>query len=254
MIFCYTVIKKNKRGDWMITEENSRTAMMLGEDAVERLANARVAVFGVGGVGGHLCEALARAGVGAIDLFDSDEVSLSNLNRQIVALHSTVGRLKVDVMRERILDIAPSCRVRAFPVFYLPENADDYPLGEYDYIADAIDTVSAKVELAVRAAREGVPIIAAMGAGNRTDPMRFRVTDLFSTSGCPLARVMRRELKARGLTRLKVVFSDEPTHKPADDAPLPQEAGRRIPPGSLPFVPSAVGLIMARQIVFDLIQ
>ena len=254
MIFCYTVIKKNKRGDWMITEENSRTAMMLGEDAVERLANARVAVFGVGGVGGHLCEALARAGVGAIDLFDSDEVSLSNLNRQIVALHSTVGRLKVDVMRERILDIAPSCCVRAFPVFYLPENADDYPLGEYDYIADAIDTVSAKVELAVRAAREGVSIIAAMGAGNRTDPTCFRVTDLFSTSGCPLARVMRRELKARGLTRLKVVFSDEPTHKPADDAPLPQEAGRRIPPGSLPFVPSAVGLIMARQIVFDLIQ
>ena len=238
----------------MITEENSRTAMMLGEGAVERLANARVAVFGVGGVGGHLCEALARAGVGAIDLFDSDEVSLSNLNRQIVALHSTVGRLKVDVLRERILDIAPSCRVRAFPVFYLPENADDYPLGEYDYIADAIDTVSAKVELAVRAAHAGVPIIAAMGAGNRTDPTRFRVTDLFSTSGCPLARVMRRELKARGLTRLKVVFSDEPTHKPADDAPLPQEAGRRIPPGSLPFVPSAVGLIMARQIVFDLIQ
>ena len=235
----------------MITEENSRTAMMLGEGAVERLANARVAVFGVGG---HLCEALARAGVGAIDLFDSDEVSLSNLNRQIVALHSTVGRLKVDVMRERILDIAPSCRVRAFPVFYLPENADDYPLGKYDYIADAIDTVSAKVELAVRAAHAGVPIIAAMGAGNRTDPTRFRVTDLFSTSGCPLARVMRRELKARGLTRLKVVFSDEPTHKPADDAPLPQEAGRRIPPGSLPFVPSAVGLIMARQIVFDLIQ
>ena len=238
----------------MITEENSRTAMMLGEGAVERLANARVAVFGVGGVGGHLCEALARAGVGAIDLFDSDEVSLSNLNRQIVALHSTVGRLKVDVMRERILDVAPSCRVRAFPVFYLPENADDYPLGEYDYIADAIDTVSAKVELAVRAAHAGVPIIAATGAGNRTDPTRFRVTDLFSTSGCPLARVMRRELKARGLTRLKVVFSDEPTHKPADDAPLPQEAGRRIPPGSLPFVPSAVGLIMARQIVFDLIQ
>ena len=184
MIFCYTVIKKNKRGDWMITEENSRTAMMLGEDAVERLANARVAVFGVGGVGGHLCEALARAGVGAIDLFDSDEVSLSNLNRQIVALHSTVGRLKVDVMRERILDIAPSCRVRAFPVFYLPENADDYPLGEYDYIADAIDTVSAKVELAVRAAREGVPIIAAMGRGTAPtrcafgSPIFFRPADV----------------------------------------------------------------------------
>ena len=168
----------------MITEENSRTAMMLGEGAVERLANARVAVFGVGGVGGHLCEALARAGVGAIDLFDSDEVSLSNLNRQIVALHSTVGRLKVDVMRERILDIAPSCRVRAFPVFYLPENADDYPLGEYDYIADAIDTVSAKVELAVRAAHAGVPIIAAMGRGTAPtrrafgSPIFFRPADV----------------------------------------------------------------------------
>ena len=239
-----------------IREEHIRTAMLLGEGAMERLGSARVAVFGVGGVGGHLCEALARAGVGAIDLFDNDTVSLSNINRQTIAAHSTVGRPKVEVMRERILDIAPECRVRAFEAFYLPENADAYPLEEYDYVADAIDTVSAKIELAVRAERAGVPMIAAMGAGNRTDPTRFRVTDLFSTSGCPLARVMRRELKARGVRRLKVVFSDEPTATPPKDAPtaVADPETRKTPPASLPFVPSAVGLIMAREIVFDLIE
>ncbi len=240
-----------------IREENSRTAMLFGVAAMEKLERAHVAVFGVGGVGGHLCEALARAGIGAIDLFDSDTVSLSNINRQIVALHSTVGRPKVEVMRERILDINPACRVRAFQTFYLPENADQYPLGGYDYIADAIDTVSAKIELAVRAERAGVPLIAAMGAGNRTDPTRFAVTDLFETSGCPLARVMRRELKARGVKRLTVVFSDEPTAPRAPDAPiLVQEDGtapQKTPPASLSFVPSAAGLIMARKVVFDLI-
>ena len=238
-----------------IREEHIRTAMLLGESAMQRLASARVAVFGVGGVGGHLCEALARAGIGAIDLFDNDTVSLSNINRQAVAAHSTVGRLKVEVMRDRILDIAPTCNVRIYPTFYLPENADAYPLSEYDYVADAVDTVSAKIELAVRADREGVPLIAAMGAGNRTDPTRFSVTDLFLTSGCPLARVMRRELKARGVRRLKVVFSDEPTAVPPADAPLAVSDAetRKTPPASLPFVPSAVGLIMAREIVFDLI-
>ena len=239
-----------------IREEQIRTAMLLGEGAMQRLAKVRVAVFGVGGVGGHLCEALARAGVGAIDLFDSDTVSLSNINRQAVAAHSTVGRLKVEVMRERILDIAPACRVTVYPTFYLPENADAYPLGEYDYVADAVDTVSAKIELAVRADREGVPLIAAMGAGNRTDPTRFRVTDLFSTGGCPLARVMRRELKARGIRRLKVVFSDEPITTPPSDAPTvnADPETRKTPPASLPFVPPAVGLIMAREIVFGLIS
>ena len=239
-----------------IKEEQIRTAMLLGESAMQCLSAARVAVFGVGGVGGHLCEALARAGVGAIDLFDSDTVSLSNINRQAVAAHSTVGRPKVEVMRERILDIAPECRVRAYEAFYLPENADDYPLDEYSYIADAVDTVSAKLELAVRAERAGIPLIAAMGAGNRTDPTRFRVTDLFSTSGCPLARVMRRELKARGIRHLKVVFSDEPTAIPPQDAPqvFADPETRKMPPASLPFVPSAVGLIMAREIVFDLVR
>ena len=237
-------------------EESLRTAMMLGEAAMERLSKARVAVFGVGGVGGHLCEALARAGVGAIDLFDNDAVSLSNINRQAVALHSTVGRAKVEVMRERILDINPDCVVSSHRVFYLPQNADEYPLERYDYIADAIDTVSAKVELAVRAARVGIPMIASMGTGNRTDPTRFEVTDLFRTEGCPLARVMRRELKARGIKHLKVVFSSEPTAQPANDAPtvLSDRVGGKPIPASLPFVPSVAGLIMAREIVFDLIS
>ena len=236
----------------MLREQDSRTAMLLGEKALERLQNAHVAVFGVGGVGGHLCEALARAGVGAIDLFDNDTVSVSNLNRQLVALHSTLGQNKVDVMKARILDINPACRVQTYPVFYLPENADAYPLTAYDYIADAIDTVSAKVELAVRADQAGIPILAAMGAGNRTDPTRFAVRDLFETTGCPLARVMRRELKARGVKRLKVVFSDEPALKPLED-PFAGE-GKKRSPGSLSFVPSAVGLIMAREIVFDLLK
>lgn len=235
-----------------IKEEQLRTAMLLGASAMERLAAARVAVFGVGGVGGHLAEALARAGVGAIDLFDSDTVSLSNINRQAVALHSTVGRPKVEIMRERILDINPACRVRAFQTFYLPENANKYPLDIYDYVADAIDTVSAKVELAARAERAGVPMIAAMGAGNRTDPTRFAVTDLFQTEGCPLARVMRRELRARGIKKLKVVFSSEPTATRPEDAPKPTGDSHKPVPASLPFVPSVAGLIMAGEIVMEL--
>jgi len=235
-------------------EQDSRTAMLLGEDAVEKLRGSRVAVFGIGGVGGHLCESLVRAGVGAIDLFDNDTVSVSNLNRQLVALHSTLGEPKVDAMRARLFDIDPTCQVRAVRAFYLPENADQYPLDEYDYIADAIDTVSAKLELAVRADRLGIPIISAMGAGNRTDPTRFAVTDIFKTEGCPLARVMRRELKARGIKHLKVVFSDEPSVKPRQIGGDAQSAEKKTVPGSLSFVPSAVGLIMAREIVFDLIH
>lgn len=235
-------------------EEQLRTAMLLGEGAMEKLKSARVAVFGIGGVGGHLAEALARAGVGAIDLYDSDCVSRSNINRQIVALHSTLGRKKTEVMRERILDINPECAVRTFDVFYLPENANDYPLDGYTYVADAIDTVSAKIELAVRAGVAGVPIIAAMGAGNRTDPTRFAVTDLFSTSGCPLARTMRRELKVRGVRKLKVVFSDEPIRERPKDAPIFEESGKKPPIGSLSFIPSVVGLMMAREIVFDIVN
>lgn len=237
----------------MVQEEHARTAMLIGTAALERLRGARVAVFGVGGVGSYLCEALARAGVGELDLFDNDVVSLSNINRQLIALHSTVGKAKVDVMRDRILDINPECRVTAHRVFYLPENADLYPLDSYDYIADAIDTVTAKLELAVRARAAGVPIISAMGTGNKLDPTRLCVTDVSKTEGCPLARVMRRELKARGMTHMKVVFSSEPVVPHPSDAPIPTEDDRRTPPASISFVPSVAGLMMAGEIVRDLI-
>lgn len=235
----------------VIGEEHIRTAMVLGEEAIQTLSRARVAVFGIGGVGGAVCEALARSGVGAIDLFDNDTVSLSNINRQIIALHSTVGRPKAEVMRERILDIAPDCCVRVHQVFYLPENAAEYPLDCYDYIADAVDTVSAKIELAVRAAALGIPLISAMGTGNKSDPTRFCVTDLADTSECPLARVMRRELRARGIRHLKVVYSQEPAVrivKTDVDGTDPTQP-RRAVPGSLPFVPPVVGMIMAGEIV-----
>ncbi len=238
----------------MQKEETCRTEMLLGRDAMEKLANARVAVFGIGGVGGYVCEALARAGVGAIDLFDNDCVSLSNINRQIIALHSTVTRAKVEVMKERILDINPDCRVQAHRVFYLPECAHLYPLSVYTYVADAIDTVTAKVELTIRAKEAGVPLISSMGTGNKLDPTRFAVKDIFKTSGCPLARVMRRELRARGIDRLKVVFSDEPAAPIHGEQDPAAEMGSKRPPASLSFVPSVAGLIMAGEIVRDIIS
>ena len=228
----------------VISPENSRTASVLGADGVERLARARVAVFGIGGVGGHLCEALARAGVGAIDIVDRDTVSLSNINRQVVASHSTVGRPKVEIMAERIADINPACRVGAYQMFYLPETAQELDLSAYDYVADCVDTVAAKLELAVRCAEAGVPLIAAMGAGNKLHPERIRLGDIFKTEVDPLARVMRRELKVRGIRRLLCAWSDEP--------PIPSniigEDGRPAP-GSVSFVPSAMGLVMAGEIV-----
>lgn len=235
-----------------VNEEFVRTAYVLGYDAVKKLSQKRVAVFGVGGVGGHICETLARCGVGAIDLFDADCVSLSNINRQIVALHSTVGRAKVEVMKERILDINPECRVNAFEMFYLPDNADEVDLSVYDYIADAVDTVKAKTELCVRAKRLGVPIICAMGAGNKLDPTAFKVSDISKTSVCPLAKAMRRELRLRGIEHIKVVYSEEqPTKVTAtEEAPI---NGKRSIPGSLAFVPSVMGLIMGGEIIKDLI-
>ena len=233
----------------MINEQFSRSAALLGDDGIERLFRARVAVFGVGGVGGYVCEALARSGVGTLALIDRDTVSRSNLNRQIVALHSTIGRPKVDVMRERILDINPTAEVEVYHVFYAPENADDFNLAAYDYIADCIDTVSAKIELICRARKAGVPIISAMGAGNRLDPSCFTVTDLAKTEGCPLARVMRYALRKRGIVHLPVVFSPE---LPAVKQALPAEEGRRSTPGSVAFVPSAAGLVMAGEIVRSL--
>ena len=227
--------------------QHTRSVPLLGEDGLTRLQNAKVAVFGVGGVGGHLCEALARAGVGELHLFDKDTVSLTNINRQAVALHSTVGQPKVEVMRARIADINPACRVVTHEVFYLPENADDYDLSAYDYIADAIDTISAKIELICRAKAASTPIISAMGAGNKLDPSAFRIADLAKTQVCPLAKIMRRELGARGIKHLCVVYSEE---KPQPSR-LPSEHGKHTP-ASLSFVPSAMGLIMAGKIVRDL--
>lgn len=236
-------------------ERFSRTRLLLGGDAMERLAKARVAVFGLGGVGGYAAEALARSGVGALDLIDRDTVSLTNLNRQIYALTSTIGRLKAEVARERVLDINPGAAVRAFPVFYTAETAPQFDLAQYDYVVDAVDTMSAKLELAVRARQAGVPIISCMGAGNKLDPTALRVADINQTSMCPLARIYRKELRKRGIAHLKVVYSLEPPLEPAPaEAPPEGEAGRRATPGSTAFVPSVAGLLLASEVVRDLYQ
>lgn len=231
-------------------EEFCRTEMLLGAEAIDRLAHSRVAVFGVGGVGGYVCEALARSGVGALDLIDKDKVALSNINRQIIATQETVGREKTDVMRERILSINPVAAVQVHPCFFLPENADQFPFHEYDYVVDAVDTVTAKIELVMRAVEKGVPIISSMGAGNKLDPTAFRVADLYETRVCPLARVMRRELKKRNVEHLKVVYSEEEPITPLGDCE--EEAVRRRTPGSAAFVPSVAGLIIAGEVVKDL--
>lgn len=217
---------------------------------MERLYGARVAVFGIGGVGGYAVEALARSGVGALDLVDSDRVSLSNINRQIIATHRTVGRYKVDVAEERILDINPRCVVRKYPVFYTPETAEMFDFSAYDYVVDAIDTVTGKIALVMQAQAAGVPVISSMGAGNKLDPTAFEVADIYKTSVCPLARVMRRELKKRGVKHLKVVYSKEEARTPAEGAS--PEASRRQTPGSTAFVPPVAGLIIAGEVVRDL--
>ena len=238
-----------------IPQEHIRTAMLVGEEALKKYQGARVAVFGVGGVGGYVCEALARAGVGAIDLFDHDTVSLSNINRQIIALHSTVGRRKVDVMAERIADINPACQVGAYPVFYLPENADEIDLSVYDYIVDAIDTVSAKIELAVRAHALGVPMIASMGTGNKLDPSAFRIADISKTDTCPLAKVMRRELRARGINHMKVLFSKELPRKPIMvEGAVDENRPGKVSPASISAIPSVAGLMIAAEILKDLAE
>ena len=223
-----------------------RSEMLLGQAAQRRLAAAHVAVFGIGGVGGYAVEALVRSGVGTLSLFDHDVVSQSNLNRQIIALHSTVGQHKVEAMRARALDINPAVRVHPHPVFYGPENAAAIDLRAFDYVVDAVDTVTAKVLLAVGAREAGVSIVSCMGAGNKLDPTRFVVADLFETQGCPLARVMRRELRARGLDRLMVVYSREEPRKPLF---VPEGEGRRAPPGSVAFVPPVAGLLAAGVVV-----
>ena len=231
----------------------NRTAMLLGADAMDKLRAARVAVFGVGGVGGYVAEALARSGVGEIDLIDNDVVSESNINRQIIALHSTVGRPKTEVMAERISDIDPDIKVRAVNMFYLPENADEIDLAGYDMVIDAIDTVSSKIYLAVKCEELGVPIISSMGTGNKLDPTAFRISDIYKTSVCPLARVMRAELKKRGVRHLSVCWSDEaprPSIAPEDLPEGEKPTGtRRATPASCAFVPSAAGLTIAAEAV-----
>ncbi len=224
----------------------SRTELLFGKEAMERLSKCRVAVFGIGGVGGYVCEALARSGVGALDLIDNDKVCLTNINRQIIATEKTIGQYKTDVMKERILDINPDAEVNTYQCFFLPENASDFSFDKYDYVVDAIDTVTAKIELVMQCQKTGVPIISSMGAGNKLDPTQFRVADIYKTQMDPLAKVMRRELKNRGVKKLKVVYSEEQPIKPVED----MEEGRA--PGSTAFVPSVAGLIIAGEVIKDL--
>ena len=230
-----------------------RTELLLGAEAMERLRNSRVVIFGVGGVGGYVTEALARSGVGAFELVDRDVVSVTNLNRQIIATWKTIGRDKTEVMAERIADINPQAQVTLHKCFFLPETADQFDFSTYDYVVDAVDTVTAKIEIILRAQQAGVPVISSMGAGNKLDPSKFEVADIYKTSVDPLARVMRRELKKRGVRKLKVVYSKEEPMKPLGVIKADPEAGRKDVPGSSAFTPSAAGLLIASEVVKDLI-
>lgn len=243
----------------------SRTQLMFSKEGMEKLQNSRVAVFGIGGVGGYTVEALARSGVGSLDIIDDDKVCLTNINRQIIATRKTVGKYKVDVMKERILEINPNAVVTTHQCFYSAETADKFDFSQYDYIVDAIDTVSAKIEMVIRAQEKNVPIISCMGAGNKLDPTGFEVTDIYKTSVCPLAKVMRRELKLRGVKKLKVVYSQEPAKKPLEDMAASCKTGcicppgaeskctkKRQIPGSNSFVPAVAGLILAGEVIKDI--
>lgn len=245
----------------------SRTELLLGKEAMDRLAGSKVAVFGIGGVGGYVCEALARSGVGAFDLVDDDKVCLTNINRQIIATRKTVGRYKTEVMKERILDINPDAEVKIHNCFFLPENAVEFPFEEYDYVVDAVDTVTAKIALVMKADEKNVPVISSMGAGNKLDGSQFKVADIYKTKVCPLAKVMRRELKKRGIKKLKVVYSEELPTRPKEDMAISCRTNcicppgakhkcteRRDIPGSVAFVPSVAGLIIAGEVVKDLIS
>lgn len=244
-----------------MSDQFIRTRMLIGDDPIERLKQAKVAVFGIGGVGGFCVEALARSGIGALDLYDDDTVSESNLNRQLAALHSTIGRPKAEVVAERVKDINPQCQVRAIRMFYLPENAGTVDFAQYDYVIDCIDTITAKLDLVQRCTALQVPIISAMGSGNKLDPSAFVVTDLSKTEGCPLARIMRKELRKRGIDHLKVVYSKElpmtPIQPAQAEAPVgtdtrPGTTARKDTPGSISFVPAAAGLLLASAVVRDI--
>ncbi|MCR4616019.1 MAG: tRNA threonylcarbamoyladenosine dehydratase [Clostridiales bacterium] len=243
----------------------SRTELLLGKEAIEKLHSSRVAVFGIGGVGGYACEALIRSGVGKFDLIDDDKVCLTNLNRQIIATRKTIGQYKVDVMKERMLDINPDAEITVRKCFFLPENAEEFPFDEYDYVVDAVDTVSAKLELVMQTQKHNVPIISCMGAGNKLDGSQFRVADIYKTRMCPLAKVMRYELRKRGVKKLKVVYSEEQPTRPSEDMSAscrtncicPPGAQRKCTerrdiPGSVAFVPSIAGLLIAGEVVKDL--
>ena len=245
----------------------SRTELLFGKEAMDKLAGSKVAVFGIGGVGGYVCEALVRSGVGAFDLIDDDKVCLTNLKRQIIATRSTVGKYKTDVMRDRMLDINPKVDVEVHKCFFLPENADDFPWDSYDYVIDAVDTVTAKIALVMKCKEKNIPIISSMGAGNKLDGSQFKVADIYKTKVCPLAKVMRRELKKRGVKKLKVVYSEEIPTRPIEDMAIscrnhcicPPGAEhkcteRRDIPGSVAFVPSVAGLIIAGEVAKDLIR
>lgn len=245
----------------------SRTELLFGKEAMDKLAGSKVAVFGIGGVGGYVCEALVRSGVGAFDLIDDDKVCLTNLNRQIIATRNTVGKYKTDVMRDRMLDINPKVDVEVHKCFFLPENADDFPWDSYDYVVDAVDTVTAKIALVMKCKEKNIPIISSMGAGNKLDGSQFKVADIYKTKVCPLAKVMRRELKKRGVKKLKVVYSEEIPTRPIEDMAIscrnncicPPGAEhkcteRRDIPGSVAFVPSVAGLIIAGEVAKDLIR
>ena len=245
----------------------SRTELLFGKEAMDKLAGSKVAVFGIGGVGGYVCEALVRSGVGAFDLIDDDKVCLTNLNRQIIATMSTVGKYKTDVMKDRMLDINPKVDVEVHKCFFLPENADDFPWDSYDYVVDAVDTVTAKIALVMKCKEKNIPIISSMGAGNKLDGSQFKVADIYKTKVCPLAKVMRRELKKRGVKKLKVVYSEEIPTRPIEDMAIscrdncicPPGAEhkcteRRDIPGSVAFVPSVAGLIIAGEVAKDLIR
>lgn len=230
----------------------SRTELLFGKEAMEKLAASRVAVFGVGGVGGYAVEALARSGIGSLDLIDDDKVCLTNINRQIYATRKTVGKYKVDVAAERIADINPDAVVKTYKTFFMPETADSFDFSQFDYVIDAIDTVTGKIELVMRAQAVGTPIISSMGAGNKLDPTAFEVEDIYKTSVCPLARVMRTELKRRGIKKLKVVYSKEKPLTPIESEEQSGETSRRQVPGSTAFVPSTVGLIIAGEVIKDI--
>ncbi|MBE5900023.1 MAG: tRNA threonylcarbamoyladenosine dehydratase [Lachnospiraceae bacterium] len=237
-----------------MNEQFKRTELLIGSEGIRRLNESRVAIFGIGGVGGYVCEALIRSGISSFDIIDKDKIARSNINRQIIALHSTIGRPKVEIMKQRMLDINPLAKINTYETFFLPDNSFEFPFDEYDYVVDAVDTVTAKIELIMQCKNRNIPVISSMGAGNKLDASAFEVADIYKTSVCPLAKVMRRELRKRGVKSLKVVYSKEEPIKGAyfEEKEEIDKKGNGYAPGSVSFVPSVLGLIIAGEVVKDL--